>query len=289
MHIDIMVCSKDRPTELALLLQSLRTQTHKEWDLFIMDDGSGLSYTNHHFISSMINRIKLEGHQVIYWRNDIRYGVTKLRQKVVDRILEEGKGEAILRLDDDNILNPDYIERLIKVLEKGFDIASGLVPHMAIPFIKRETRFVKPFIADITLNEDGSIKNFGDDCGCEYLEKEIIPSPHFRSMALIRKKVHEKIKYEDNLGFCSFREEEFFSFKAIIEGFKIGVDTGAIGYHLQTPSGGERTPEFQNNLGYNHNRLNEFTKELFKTHGDFINKYKENFKGGPNGEDIPKL
>jgi len=26
------------------------------------------------------------------------------------------------------------------------------------------------------------------------------------------------------------------------------VDTGAIAYHLQTPSGGERTPEYENNL-----------------------------------------
>lgn len=277
MHIDIMICSKDRPTEITILLQSLRTQTHQDWDLFIMDDGSGIPYTNHHFLASMINRIKQENHKVTYWRNEIRFGVTKLRQKVVDRILEEGCGEAILRLDDDNILENDYIERLIKVLESGYDIASGIVPHFSVPFIKRETRFVKPFIADIILNDDGSIKSFGDDCGYEYLDKEIIPSPHFRSMALIKRKVHEKIRYEDNLGFCSFREEEFFSFRAIIEGFKIGVDTGAIGWHLQANSGGERTKEFQDNLQYNHNKLNEFSKELFKTNGNFIEKYKEQF------------
>lgn len=275
MHIDIMICSKDRPTEIAILLQSLRTQTHQDWDLWVMDDGSGLPYMQHHFLSSIINRMKLENHIVTYCRNDIRYGVTKLRQKVVDRILEEGHGEAILRLDDDNILQPDYIERLVNVLESGYDIASGLVPHLAIPFIKRETKYVKPFIADITLNEDGSIKSFGDDCGMEYIEKEIIPSPHFRSMALIRRKVHEKVKYEDNLGFCSFREEEFFNFRALVEGFRIGVDTGAIAYHLQTPSGGERTNEFQNGLQFNHNRLNDFSKELFKKHGDFIKKYHE--------------
>lgn len=278
MHIDIMICSKDRPTELALLLQSLRTQTHKDWDLFIMDDGSGLPYVQHSFISSIINRIKLENHIVTYWRNEIRYGVTKLRQKVVDKILKEGHGEAILRLDDDNLLESDYIERLEKVLDSGYDIASGLVPHVAIPFIKRETRFVKPFIADILLNEDGSIKSFGDDCGMEYIEKEIIPSPHFRSMALIRRIVHEKVRYEETLGFCSFREEEFFSFKALVEGFKIGVDTGAIAYHLNTPSGGERTNEYQNGLVFNHNRLNDFSKELFKEHGNFIEKYKEQFK-----------
>lgn len=278
MHIDIMICSKDRPTEIALLLQSLRTQTHQDWDVWIMDDRSGMPYIQHHFLGSIINRMKLENHIVTYCRNDIRYGVTKLRQIVIDRILEEGHGEAILRLDDDNLLQPDYIERLIKVLDSGYDIASGLVPHLAIPFIKRETKYVKPFIADITLNEDGSIKVFNDDCGMEYIEKEIIPSPHFRSMALIRRKVHEKVKYEDTLGFCSFREEEFFSFKALVEGFKIGVDTGAIAYHLNTNSGGERTREYQEGLGFNHQRLNEFTQKLYREHGDFIRKYKEQFK-----------
>jgi GT2 family glycosyltransferase len=275
MHIDIMIVSRDRPTEIALLLQSLRTQTHQDWDLWIMDDGSGLPYVQHHFIASIINRIKLENHIVTYWRNDIRYGVTKLRQKVVDRILEEGTGEAILRLDDDNLLESDYIERLIHVLSIGYDIASGVVPNVAIPFIKRDTKYVKPFIADIILNDDGSIKSFGDDCGMEYLEKEVIPSPHFRSMALIRREVHQKVKYEDNIGFCSFREEEFFSFRAITQGFKIGVDTGAIAYHLNTPSGGERTQEYINGLQRNRERLNELSKELFKNHGNFIQKYKD--------------
>ena len=37
MHkIDIMISTKDRPTELALLLQSLRSQTFQNFDIFIM-------------------------------------------------------------------------------------------------------------------------------------------------------------------------------------------------------------------------------------------------------------
>jgi len=275
MKIDIMICTSCRPTEIALLLQSLRTQTFQDFDIYIMDDRSGVPLNNYHFLIMLMNRLKLENHRVILWRNDIRYGVTKLRQIVVDRIMNEGRGEAILRLDDDNLLEPDYIERLVKVLDSGYDIASGLVPPLGMPFIKRDTKFVKPFIADIQLNEDGSIKIFNDDCGMEYLQKEIIPSPHFRSMALIKKKVHEKVKYEQTLGFCSYREEEFFSFKALDAGFKIGVDTGAIAYHLQTPSGGERTSEYASGFTRNDERLNELAKEIFKKSGDFIKKYKE--------------
>lgn len=278
MKIDIMLCTKDRPTEVALLLQSLRTQTHQDWDLYIYDDRSGVPITNHSFLQTIIARLKLENHNVIIWRNEIPYGVTRLRKIMVERILEIGKGEAILRLDDDNLLEPDYIERLIKVLDAGYDIASGIVPHCGIPFIKRDTKFVKPFISDVKINDKGEIVYFGDDCGIEYLQKEIIPSPNFRSMALIKKEVHKNVSYEDNLGFCSFREEQFFSFRALIKGYKIGVDTGAVAYHLNTPSGGERTQEYANGLQNNHALLNRFTQKLFLEHGDFLSKYREKFK-----------
>lgn len=276
--IDIMICTKDRPTELALLLQSLRTQTFQNFDIFIMDDRGGMQIQQHHFLVAVINQIKLDGHIVTIWRNDIPLGVTRLRRNIVEKIMAVGKGNSILRLDDDNILESTYIEKLIETLDAGYDIASGLVPCCGTPFIKRENKFVKPFISDVKMNDKGEITHFGDDCGMLYLEEEIIPSPNFRSMALIKKEVHKNILYEDNLGFCSFREEQWFSFRAILAGYKIGINTGAIAYHLNTPSGGERTKEYQTGCQTNHNLLNEFCKKQFAEHGDFLEKYKEKFK-----------
>ena len=276
--IAIYVCSKDRPTELFGLLQSLRTQTHQNWNLYIMDDRSGVPYQNYHFINVIVNQLKLENHNVIIWRNEIPYGVTRLRQIVVDRILEIGNENAYARMDDDNLPNSDWLERLCNCLEQGYDIASGLVPPCGVPFIKRETKFVKPFISDVRLNNKGEIIFFGDDCGMEYIEKEIIPSVNFRSMALIKKEVHQKVKYEDNLGFCSFREEQFFSFRALLEGYKICVDTGAIAWHLNTPSGGERTQSYYAGLQMNHELLNRMCQKIFVERGDFLEGYRRKFK-----------
>lgn len=278
MKIDIMIVSKDRPTEIALLLQSLRTQTHKDFNVFIYDDRSGTPYQNYHFINCIINQLKLEDHNVIMWRNEIPLGVTRLRQMTVEKILEYGKGEAIMRLDDDNLLEPDYFENLIECLDKGYDIASGIVPPCGLGQTKRDTKYVKPFIADVKLDANGNIIYFGDDCGFQYLEKEIIPSVNFRSMALIKREVHEKVKYEDNLGFCSFREEQFFSFRALLEGYKICVNTGAIAWHLNTPSGGERTNEYYGGLQKNNELLNKFCQKIFKEKGDFLEKYRSQFK-----------
>ena len=275
MHkINIMICSKDRPTEIGILLQSLRTQTFKNFSILIVDDRSGIPYTSHHFFMSIVNRMKLEGNKITIHRNDIRHGVTKLRKLTMEKIMKLN-GDLVLRLDDDNILEPDYIEELIKVIDSGYDIASGVVPVCGSSSIKRSTKFVKPLISDVKLNDKNEIIYFGDDCGMEYLEREIIPSPNFRSMALIKKEVHQVVEYEDNLGFCSFREEQFFSFRAILKGFKIAVNTGAIAYHLNTPSGGERTQEYYSNLDNNSKLLNEFCK---KQDGDFLQKYRDQFK-----------
>ena len=273
-----MIVSKDRPNEIFGLLQSIRTQTYKDYDVFIMDDRSGVQYTQYHFIQCIINQLKLEGHNVIIWRNDIPYGVTRLRQIVVEKILKYSDCDSLLRLDDDNLLQSDYIERLVKCLEQGYDIASGLVPPCGTPFIKRETKYVKPFIGDIRLNDKGEIVHFDDNCGMEYMTKEIIPSVTFRSMALIRREVHENVKYEDNIGFCSFREEQFFSFRAILAGYKLCVDTGVVAYHLNTPSGGERTQQYYDGLQKNNELLNKFCIKEFQKNGDFLEKYREQFK-----------
>jgi hypothetical protein len=59
-NIAILINVRDRPTELAILLQSLRTQTIKTFDIFILDDCSGSFLTNYHFMNCMFNQIKLE-------------------------------------------------------------------------------------------------------------------------------------------------------------------------------------------------------------------------------------
>jgi len=92
------------------------------------------------------------------------------------------------------------------------------------------------------------------------------------------KEVHKKVLYEDNLGYCSYREEQFFSFRALLEGFKTAVDTGAIAYHLACPSGGERTQEYMNGLTTNHELLNRFCQKIFVEKGDFLEEYRNKFK-----------
>lgn len=272
-RIAIAICYRDRPTEIFGLLQTLRTQTHKDFDIFIVDDASGTPIETYHFLMVLINKMNQEGNFIKYHKNEFNYGVSKSRQKNVEMILQEGdKYKYICRLDDDILLESDYIERLLKVIENGYDIASGVTPFIGQPQFKRESKFLNGIVNRVII-EKGEIVMNGDDCGMEYYDEATLPAHHFRSCALMKKEVHEKVTYENRLTKHGFREEQIFSFKAITEGFKIGVDLQAIAHHLLTPSGGERFPDSQNMIKINEDVFRKFTKKLFEEKGDFISDY----------------
>ena len=85
----------------------------------------------------------------------------------------------------------------------------------------------------------------------------------------MKKEVHDKIKYyPTRLSKYGFREEQLFSFKALLKGFKIGVDTCAVNQHQMTPSGGERRPDANDLTMFNQKIMDEFTIE----HKDELNK-----------------
>lgn len=267
----ITVGYRDRPTELYGLLNSLRIQTIKDWDLLIIDDASTTPIQNYYFIQQMLAKLQNEGHKIIYIKNNASGGVSAMRQQCVEFGLQ-GTWKYQLRIDDDSIAEPDYIEQLFKVINAGYDIASGVVPIFGAPETKRDIEFVKPIIGECELDSEGNLVLNLDDCGQLYNVQAILPSHHFRSCALVKREVFEAgVNYKSRLSKNGFREEQIFSFKALIAGFKIGVNTGAICWHLNCPSGGERDTM---NLGrLNQETLDYTTKRMFEDNGDFIRKF----------------
>jgi len=260
-ELAVLINTRDRPTELALLLQSLRTQTYKNFDIFILDDQSGTNLSNYHFFNCMVTRLKLEGIKVFLKRTEFPLGVSRARQTIADWALEKDY-KYTLRVDDDVLLETDYIERLFKVINSGFDIASGVTVPMTGPVFRREPKFLNGMVNRVILDKDGNHIMNGDDCGWAYTESVILPACHFRSCALIKRKVHEKVNYyPTKFSKHGFREEQIFSYKAQMFGFKIGVDTGAVNYHQLTPSGGERFADSQNLTVFNQKVFEEFTRE----------------------------
>lgn len=270
--IVIHIATKNRATELALLLQSLRTQTFQDFNILILSDGCSVPLTNFYFINYIINRLKLEGHNVTMINNKISAGVSGARQQLVDYSMERGKEELILRIDDDSLAEPDYIEKLLDGIEQGFDLMSGVVPNLDGPNIVRDTKFVEPIIGYCELNDKGELTYMGDDCGMGYTDEKILLTPHFRSSCLYRRELHSAgVDYKSRLSKHGFLEEAIFSFKAIIKGFKLGVNTGAVNYHLCCPSGGER--DTADKAGFNMQVFKDTVQRMYEQYGDFLKTY----------------
>ena len=256
----IMVCVKDRPSELAMLLESLYFQTYKDFDIFIRDDMSGTSLNSYHFFNCIIARLVLRNHKVIVNRNDIPLGVSKNRQQLIEDVKDKGY-KYVCRIDDDVVLESDFLERLIKVIESGYDLASGVTPPMSSPTFIRDSKYLNIGNQVVLDNEGNYILN-NDDFGMQYTDSKIIPAHHFRSSALYKIEIHDKVNYlPTRLTKHGFREEQIFSYKLLMNGFKIGVDLGAIAWHQMTPSGGERFSDSNDLIKQNEQILKEFTKE----------------------------
>ena len=282
----LLIGTKERPSELGFLLQSLITQTYQDFDVMILDDASGGPIESYYFIRLLMDKLRQDGHMIIYGRNGQSYGISRMRQQMVDIGLKETQCELFCRVDDDSILDPEYLQRLVETIDAGFDIASGVVPPFAQPVLARSHLLVQPLINAVMLDNEGNFIFNGDDCGYLYTNNVVLPAHHFRSCAMIKRKVHEKVSYPGHLTFSGFREEELFSFDAIVNGFTIGVNTGAIAWHLNTPSGGDRREGKEQMNQINEECLLRHTRQLYKKHGDFIRAY--NNKLGISNEEYEK-
>ena len=58
----IHICTRDRANEVYGLLVSLLNQTYKDFNILIMDDGSGTPITNFYFINYIIQRLKINAY-----------------------------------------------------------------------------------------------------------------------------------------------------------------------------------------------------------------------------------
>jgi len=274
-RITITVGTKDRPTELFGLALSLRNNTYKDWDLIIVDDASGTSIENYYFLNVIFNRLRLEGHQVRLVRNNISSGIAPMRNQSARLALEFfPKNGLIMRIDDDTVAEPDFLQKLVDVIDDGYDLASGITPPMSGPDWVRQTKHIEPIVNRVVLDELGVFLLNSDDCGMQYDEEKILPCHHFRSTALYKTEVHTKydVWYETNLTMSGMREEEFFSFRCILAGLKLGVHLGANHWHLQTPSGGHRGVQADRHL-QNQKILNRWVKKKVSEHGNFIDAY----------------
>ena len=114
-RVDVLVPTRNRPTALAATLATLIGQSWRGFDLVVADQSDGQAGYASDEAASIVRVLQARGHEVRLLRNLPRRGLAHQRQFLLD----QARAPMALFLDDDVLLEPDLIERLVQALRRG--------------------------------------------------------------------------------------------------------------------------------------------------------------------------
>lgn len=130
---------------LAQTLEGLKNQSlaNDSWELIIIDNNSSNNFQN---------RLNLSWHPSAKIITEARQGLTYARLKGFD----ESTGDIIVMVDDDNILNSDYLEQTIAIFDQNPQLAA--IGGKSLPlFETTPPAWLHEFYGNLAL------RNLGDD------------------------------------------------------------------------------------------------------------------------------
>ena len=265
-RIGLHVLTRNRPEYLYGLLITIWRQTIQNWDLVIVDN-SDEWVEEKKYIRDIVERIRLEGHRVIVHRNmdaELRTNIGGSRNLAI----EMDDCEFCCRIDDDSLLEPDWLERLYTIIIKDEKIGGvgGLVPYTGIQYYRQTPRPFNPIFKD--KNEQWQ---FSDDGHFRFEGEEVIESHHLRSSFMFRRKAAIEAGMHDvNYGSTGFREETDICLKMIDKGYKLYTDIQALAWHMFAFSGKDRQDKGEQKMQKQMNNEIYFRKKFNPMFEDFL-------------------
>ncbi len=112
--VDVLIPTYQRKTGLAIVLTSLLGQTFTDFDVIISDQTRCEDvYLDSVEIQTLVRALRWHGHQVALHRHLPRRGMAEQRHF----LLEQSRATLVHYLDDDVLLDPPVMERMVKTLE----------------------------------------------------------------------------------------------------------------------------------------------------------------------------
>lgn len=102
-----------RKTGLAIVLTSLLAQTFTDFNVIISDQTGDDSYLESIEIQTLVQALKWRGHQVMLYHHLPQRGMAEQRNFLV----EQSRAAYVHFLDDDVLLDPPVMERMLRVLQ----------------------------------------------------------------------------------------------------------------------------------------------------------------------------
>jgi len=112
--VDVLIPTCRRKTGLAMVLTSLLGQTFTDFNLIVSDQTEEENaYLDTIEIQTAVRALRWHGHQVTLHRHLPRRGLAEQRQF----LLEQSRAQYVHYLDDDVLLDPAVMQRMLDVLE----------------------------------------------------------------------------------------------------------------------------------------------------------------------------
>jgi GT2 family glycosyltransferase len=264
MRVGIEILTKNRPEYVGMLLQSLRDQTCQDFDVFILDE-SNTPITKYFHINALLTRLALDEHYVWYAQNTFTNNIGLSRNK----LFEADHNPLHLRIDDDCVMNPTYIESLRETLLKyNAGAVGGVTPTVSAPNIIRDSSELKYF-ETITFDKEGNL-TMTDNGGYVWSPEVALPTHHIRSSFLFTTDAAlNSGLHPTEYGPTGFREETVFCMKMIWGGYKLYSDLRAKAWHFRAPGGAhEMHPqEYQQRIAINDQHFRRWAKWMYDRFG----------------------
>ena len=234
--IAVTICTKNRPGYLAALLASLVNQTYPNWMLLINDQSSP-AVEEDDTVKDLLQLMRTRGQQVALFRSaDARTRYQRVMEAVPAGL------ELILRVDDDVLLTPTFVEKILR-------------PYHFFP--DRPLAAVGPCLPEPHMKPLPLERHLGDPAWVPRIDR---PAWALQAHAYT---THEIVEVESLWGSAMcyrrsaaaavggwaieghseqvYREDSDMSARLIAAGYELMVSTEALGWHLVAPSGGSRT------------------------------------------------
>lgn len=232
MKISIVIPNYNGIKYLKDCIDSIKKQIYTNYEIIIIDNAS--SDDAYNWIENDIS--------IIFKRLDKNYGFSR----AVNEGIYLSKGEHILLLNNDTVLESDFLEKIVEymVLNKNiFAISSKMI------------QYNNPELIDDVGDEYtvlGWAYKVGDGKNIsEYSEKREVFSA-CAGAALYRKEVFERIGYFDE-SFFAYMEDVDISYRARIYGYKNIYCPNAKVYHIGSATSGSKYNSFKVKLAARNN------------------------------------
>lgn len=112
--LNVLIPTYSRPAALAVTLTSLCAQTYPDFDVIISDQTESEEPLLSGEVQTAVRVLNLHGHQVFTHKHLPRRGIAEQRPFLLD----QSNSFYVLYLDDDLILEPDLVQRLLKAMRE---------------------------------------------------------------------------------------------------------------------------------------------------------------------------